>query len=281
MKDRTEVMRTKYPPLRNKWVFKIKINADGTLRYKARVVVKGYEQQAGRDYEQDELYAPVAKFVSIRALFALAAVLDWEIMQLDVKTAFLYPDLQDEIYMELSEGYDDSSNGSDKVCRLLKSMYGLKQALRAWYANIDEYLVNECRFVKCQAESNLYVLPSFLLFLILYVDDILIFCQNKAKALEIRDQLLRKYKMTDLGLVQQFLGLQIVCNHSHKQLLIHQAKYIEEFLRLFNQQSCNSVSVPMEPSVQLPQLDPDAMDTGIQKLYQGMVGKLMYGIVGM
>ena len=116
-------------------------------------------------------------------------------LQLDIKTAFLYPDLEDEIYIELPEGYDTV----DKVCRLKKSMYGLKQAPRVWYADIDSYLI-ECGFVKSTAESNLYLQPA--LFLILYIDDILIFSQSAGKAFEIRDKLCSKYKMTDLGLVQ-------------------------------------------------------------------------------
>ena len=168
------------------------------MRYKARLVIKGYEQQAAIDYYKEELYTPVAKFVSIRALFAIATVLDWEILQLDVKTVFLYPEIEEEIYMELLEGYNDGSSSFDKVCRLKRSMYGLKQALKVWYAAIDEYL-HECGFVQSIAESNLYILSSSSLFLIHYIDDILIFSQSKGKALEIRDQLYLKYKMTDLA----------------------------------------------------------------------------------
>lgn len=100
------------------------MNANGSLRYKTRLVIKGYEKRADVDYQEEELYAPVAKFVSIRAL-PLTAVLDWEILQLD-KTAFLYPEINEEIYMELLEGYN--ADVESKVCRLKKSMYGLKQA---------------------------------------------------------------------------------------------------------------------------------------------------------
>ena len=92
-------------------------------------------------------------------------------MQLDVKTAFLYPEIEEKIFMELPEGYDNSS----KVCQLKKLMYVLKQAPKVWYAAIDDYLL-ECSFVKSEGESNLYILS--LLFLILYVDDILIFSQS-------------------------------------------------------------------------------------------------------
>ena len=273
LRDLTEIPPEK-TVLRNKWLFKLKSNANGTVRYKARLVVKGYEQQAGLDYE--ETFAPVAKLVSLRVLLALAAVLDWEVIQLDVKTAFLYPVLEDEIYMELPEGYE----APGKVCKLRKSMYGLKQAPRAWYADIDDYLC-ECVFTKATAESNIYILSTFTLFLILYVDDILIFCYSLSKAEEIRDLLRKKYKMTDLGSIQRFLGIQIERNRAKREIFIHQQKYIEDFLQLFNLQSCNPVSIPLEPSTQFPvHKSPDSHQQAnqYQYQYQRMVGKLMYAM---
>jgi len=178
-------------------VFQQKSNADGTIRYNARLVVKGYEQQASLGF--DEIFAPVAKFVSVRVLLALAAVLDWEIMHLDVKMAFLYPWLSEDTYMELPEGYGIVG----KVCQLKKSIYGSKQAPRAWYEDIDEYLCNDLGSVKS------YILPSYQLYLVLpvYVDDMLIFCYDKARAEEVRDKLRKEYKMTDLGEARQFLGI--------------------------------------------------------------------------
>ena len=101
-------------------------------------------------------------------LLALAAILDWEIIQLDIKTAFLNPMLQEETYMELPEGYHDEAEG--KVYQLKKSMYGLKQVLRTWYSDIDQYLCS-LGFIKSTVESNLYILPIHQLYLILYVDE--------------------------------------------------------------------------------------------------------------
>ena len=146
-----------------KWVYRIKENHDdGTLRFKARLVFRGFEQT-----DCGETFAPVPKLATIRMLFALAAVHDWDISQMDVVTAFLHPTIDEDVYMELPEGYsvsngisdatsdrrfDRSSNGSSDnvrcnddcrryVCKLYKALYGLKQAPRAWYADIDKFLV--------------------------------------------------------------------------------------------------------------------------------------------
>ena len=139
------VNRDQLPPQRQpigcKWVFKRKLRPDGTIdRYKARLVAKGYVQQPGIDY--DETYAPVVKFNSIRVLLSIGALLDLEIHQMDVKSAFLNGKLDEELYMEVPEGLDIDGN-DDKICRLFRSLYGLKQASRMWYQRMDEFLVNK------------------------------------------------------------------------------------------------------------------------------------------
>jgi hypothetical protein len=136
-----------------KWVFKQKRNADGSKRFKARLVIKGYEQQYGIDYE--ETFAPVAKFATVRLLFALAAQYDWEIDQMDVITAFLNPVLQEEVYMELPKGA--SASGGKLYCRLKKSLYGLKQAPRAWYEDIDAFLTGTLGLTRSKEDPNLYI----------------------------------------------------------------------------------------------------------------------------
>src|SRR6195952_2542448 len=121
-----------------KWVFKIKRHADGSIdRYKARLVAKGFSQKEGLDYK--ETFAPVAKFASIRALLALAAHQDYEVHQMDVKTAFLNGDLDVELYMQQPEGF--VAGEEHLVCKLQKSIYGLKQAGRAWFEKINAALI--------------------------------------------------------------------------------------------------------------------------------------------
>jgi len=143
-KNRTwELVDVKQLPLGRKsigcrWVFKRKLNPDGTIeRYKARLVAKGY----GVDY--DETFAPMAKFNSIRVLLSIGAILDLEVQQMDVKSAFLNGRLDEEIYMDAPEGLDV---GADKVCKLIRSLYGLKQSSHMWYQRIDEFLTEKEAF---------------------------------------------------------------------------------------------------------------------------------------
>ena len=123
-----------------KWIFKIKYNANGSVeRYKARVVAKGYAQKEGIDY--NETFALVAKMTSICTLLAFAIIEDLKVHQMDVKTTFLNGNLEEEIYMDQPEGY--VSKGQESlVCKLSKTLYGLKQSPRAWYKKIDEYFAS-------------------------------------------------------------------------------------------------------------------------------------------
>ncbi len=120
--------------LKNSWIFRLKIEADGSTRFKARLVVKGFEQRQGIDF--DEIFSPVVKFTSIHMVLALVASLDLELEQMDVKTAFLHGDVEEELYMEQSDGFQ-SKKKAHLVCRLKKSLYGLKQAPRNWYKRFD------------------------------------------------------------------------------------------------------------------------------------------------
>jgi Reverse transcriptase (RNA-dependent DNA polymerase) len=126
--------------LRNKWVFKLKRDGNGELmKYKARLVVKGFGQKQGIDFE--EIFSPVVKMTSIRVVLGLVADLDLELEQLDVKIAFLHGDLEEEIYMVQPEGFEVKGK-YNMVCKLKKSLYGLKQAPRQWYKKFDSFMMS-------------------------------------------------------------------------------------------------------------------------------------------
>jgi hypothetical protein len=151
----------------SKWSFKIKHAANASIeKYKARFVVRGFSQKEGIDY--DETFAHVARYTSIKTIISLS----WKLHQIDVKTAFLNGQVEDEVYIEQPEGFVVQRKESH-VCKLKKALYGLKQALRAWYARIDGYL-QSLDFSKSAADPNLYfkVIENHPLILILYVDDL-------------------------------------------------------------------------------------------------------------
>jgi hypothetical protein len=136
-----------------KWIYKTKYNEKGEVdKHKARLVAKGYSQKYGIDY--NEVFAPVARWDTIRAILALAAHKGWNVFQLDVKSAFLHGELVEDIYVYQPLGYQNGN--SDMVYKLRKALYGLKQAPRVWYSKIEAYFHNE-KFDKCAHEHTLFV----------------------------------------------------------------------------------------------------------------------------
>jgi hypothetical protein len=155
----------------SKWLYKIKHAADGSVqKFKARFVACGFSHKEGIDY--DEIFAPVARYTSIRIIISLALVFYWKLHQMDVKTAFLNGEVEQEVYIEQPEGFVIHGKESH-VCKLKKALYGLKQALRAWYGRIDNFL-QSLGFTKSIVDPNLYIkiVQNHPVILVLYADDL-------------------------------------------------------------------------------------------------------------
>eukprot|EP00253_Pinus_taeda_P031978 PITA_31978 len=222
-----------------KWVYKTMCNAKGKIeRYKARLVVKGYKQQYGRDYEET---------------FALVARME-------------------TVYIEQPLDYEKKGQ-ERKVCRLKKALYGLKQAPRAWYSRIDSYLL-ENEFAKCEGEPTVYIKEKDgkLLIVVLYVDDV-IFSGNDDYLIEdFKTVMKEEFEMTDMGLLRYFLGIEV--DQNENGIFISQARYVNEVLGRFNMQECKVAITPMIMGLKLSKEDNNKDFDPI--LYKSIVGNLMY-----
>ncbi|CAI7850917.1 unnamed protein product [Closterium sp. NIES-53] len=225
-----------------KWVLKKKLGADGSVeRYKARLVAQGYTQREGEHYS--ETFAPVAKATTLRVLLALAASLDLEVEQLDVCTAFLHRLLMEEVYMRQPPGYDD---GSGRVWKLKRTIYGLKQSQRGWYKRIDDFLLQH-GFARSECDSALYVLKEGgkQLVLLLYVDDLLLFSDTKDLIREVKQRLGAEFAMRDLGPVTYYLGMHVDRDRANGTIHLHQEKYVKGLVESFGMGDSKPVGTPL------------------------------------
>ena len=255
---------------------------DGNMTtYKARLVAKGFSQVQGIDY--DETFSPVAMFKSIRILLAIAAFYDYEIWQMDVKTSFLNGNLEEDVYMVQPPGFEDPSNGS-KVCKLQRSIYGLKQASRSWNKRFDDE-VKRLGFVQSKEEPCVYkmVSGSYVLFLVLYVDDILLIGNFIPLMEQTKSSLKDIFSMKDLGEAQYILGFKICRDRSRKLIGLSQRTYIDKVLKRFNMQNSKKGNVPMTQGVTLSksQCATTRKDIEIMKdvPYASAIGSIMYAMV--
>lgn len=253
-------------PISCKWVFKIKPGSDGEPnRYKARLVARGFSQRYGFDYT--ETYAPVARLDTLRTILAVANHQRMIVHQMDVKCAFLNGRIDEEIFMSLPEGFQQ---GNDTVCRLNRSIYGLKQASRAWNERFHKF-VTGIGFRRSDNDPCLYVRDG--VYIILYVDDILIVGSELKSVEEVKHVLSNEFDMTDLGAVNNFLGMTIKRDVADRVLRISQRSYLESLLERFGMQDCKPVSTPMECHLKL--LKGEEKDR-TDKPYRELVGCLTY-----
>lgn len=268
-------------PIGCKWVFKKKTDMDGNvITYKARLVAKGYRQKQGIDY--DETYSPVAMLKSIRMLLAIAAHYDYEIWQMDVKTAFLNGNLLEDVYMIQPEGF--TSVDKTKVCKLQRSIYGLKQASRSWNIRFDES-IKKFDFSQNPDEPCVYkkVSGSAVVFLVLYVDDILLIGNDISVLQSVKIWLSKTFSMKDLGEATYILGIRIYRDRSKRLLGLSQSTYIDRVLKRFSMSESKKGYLPIRHGIHLSKsMCPRTEDERIcmSKIpYASAIGSIMYAML--
>ncbi|WJZ95597.1 hypothetical protein VitviT2T_014356 [Vitis vinifera] len=253
-----------------KWIFKRKLKQDGSIdKCKARLVAKGFKQRNGVDYY--DTFAPITRIASIRLVIALTSIHNLVIYQMDVKTAFLNGDLEEEIDMEQPKGFKVPRK-KKKVCKLVKSLYGLKQALKQWHNKFDHVLVTNGYSInnvdKCiynKYEDNTCVV------ICLYVDDMLIFGTSLEVVCETKKFLVSKFDMNDLREAEVILGIKIT--RTPNELKLSQEHYVEKNIRKFEHFDCKPVSTPCDPNSQLKKIREHSV-TQIE--FAHIIGSLMY-----
>ncbi|KAJ9540834.1 LOW QUALITY PROTEIN: hypothetical protein OSB04_027340 [Centaurea solstitialis] len=265
-----------------KWVFKKKTDMDGNVHtFKARLVAKGFTQTHGIDY--DETFSPVAMLKSIRILMAISAYFNYEIWQMDVKTAFLNGKLTEDVYMEQPEGFIDPKN-PNKVCKLLKSIYGLKQASRSWNLHFDER-IKEFGFTKSEFEPCVYTKfsGSIVTFLVLYVDDILLIGNDVPTLQSVKSWLSKCFQMKDLGEAAYILGIKIYRNRSKRLIGLSQSTYIDKILKKFRMDESNKGFIPMQHGIVLSKTQCPVSSQDQDKMksvpYASAIGSIMYAML--
>ncbi|CAL1357650.1 unnamed protein product [Linum trigynum] len=258
------------PTIGSRWVYAIKMFPDGSIeRHNARVVALGYTQEHGVDYH--ETFAPVARMSTVRTLLAVASMKNWPLAQLDVKNAFLHGDLEEVIYMEKPPGYNVGAPG--QVCRLNRSLCGLKQAPRVWFETFQSTLLD----LGCSQSLNdpslfIKVTKTGIVLLLLYVDDMIITGSDVEGISHLKEGLQKAYKIKDLGDLSYFLGLEV--SRTKEGILLSQRKYIVDLLSEHNMEDCKPVNTPMEYNLRLSRESGEKVRDGPQ--YRSIVGSLIY-----
>jgi len=281
----TLVSRSSLPTMTNiipvKWVFKIKTDETGAIaKYKARITPKGFKQKHGVDYF--EVFANTGKYKTLRVLLSIAARRDMELVQLDVPQAFTQAELEEDVYMEMPQGFEVK----EMVCHLKKSLYGLKQSPRNWYLLISAFIRESLGFHATVSDPCIFWKRSrsgLLMLLFLFVDDMQVAFDNadRNEWLENQQKLWDRFKVTDLGESKFMLGMKITRNRNVRTLTLDQELYITKALEKFGLDKCRPVSTPGERS------DSEVSDSASSKqneptdltLFQEKVGTLLYASI--
>ena len=255
-----------------KWVLKLKYDSQGNVdRFKGRLVAQGYSQKHGIDYE--ETFSPVAHFSSIRTVLAYAVEKRMKIHQMDVVTAFLNGDLTEDIYMQQPPGYVNKGN-ERLVCKLRKSLYGLKQSPRCWNSKFTQH-AKRLGFKESGADPCIFTRKrnEKVEIIAIYVDDLIVITETDEEMKHLKQSLSKEFKMKDLGELHYCLGIHV--HRCEDGISLCQTQYIQKIIDKYGLSDANVVSTPMDPSVKLQK------DDGLSKKvdpvrYQSMVGSILH-----
>jgi hypothetical protein len=266
----------KLPPgrkaIKNRWVFDIK--TDG--RKRARLVAKGFSQVEGIDF--DEIFSPVVRYETVRMILATAALENWFVSALDVKTAFLYGQLDEEIYMEQPEGFKVKGQ-EGKVLRLRRAIYGLKQAALAWWKELDQSL-QQLGFKRLYADAGIFVTrhaDGTMLIIMAYVDDILFIGPNKSLLVNKKTLFMKKWECRDLGDCKEFLRMRL--ERKNGKIYLDQKAYLQKVLERFGMTNARFAATPL-PAGYKPLDHTGSADPVIRSKFQSVIGSLLYIMLG-
>ncbi|GJR05061.1 putative ribonuclease H-like domain-containing protein [Tanacetum coccineum] len=254
-----------------KWVYRNKKDERGVVvRNKARLVAQGHRQEEGIDY--DEVFAPVARLEAIRIFLAFASYMGFIVYQMDVKSAFLYGKIDEEVYVSQPPGFLDPKS-PQKVYKVVKALYGLHQAPRAWYATLSTFLLKN-GYRRGTIDKTLFLKKNKndIILVQVYVDDIIFGSTKKSWCDEFEALMKSRFQMSSMGELTFFLGLQV--KQKPNGIFISQDKYVDEILKKFDFASVKTASTPIETQKPLVK-DEEASDVDVH-LYRSMIGSLMY-----
>ena len=274
----------------SKWVFRAKKDAAGNIvRYKARLVAQGFSQVPGVDYF--DTFAPVARLASIRTVLAFAAAEDYETGQIDIKGAYLNGKLTEDevIYMKQPPGYEErgGASGRVKVLRLVKTLYGLKQAGRRWYQMLV-WIMTKLGFSRCGGDQAVFFRrcekTNVLIIVLVHVDDCSIVGKTKALVNRFKVEIAKFVDITDLGDLHWILGIEVRRIREERKLLLSQKSYIDSILRRYGFEDLKPISTPMDPNIRLTSAQSPSTTEEIAAMrnvpYHQAVGSLMYATLG-
>lgn len=263
-------------PISSKWVFKIK-DVNNVKQYKARLVARGFEQQD--IINLSDIYAPVAKLTTFRLFVIIATKYNLPIYQMDVTGAFLYGEINENVYVSLPEG---AYSGDNNIVKLKKSLYGLKSSPKSWNNKVNSVIIREgfirskcdpCLYKKCSGESKIFIL--------IYVDDLLIFGTNECEVTNMKNILHKEFKMKDLGLISDFLGINVKQNFENGITVLSQRNYLENVLKRFNMENCKPMLTPLDINFNTKIFDVNIeCDKDIEGICRQIIGCLMYAVSG-